>query len=123
MSEIKEILIFLGRDKGDSDVSCSHLGKILEYLKKMKQAPLRPTINILGLIVGAHPRYIREGYMNGIEDSGIIKTINISNVEYFQWVGLKALTGVEFESDTDFLKRKHEESKNKNNGDSKNAKE
>jgi hypothetical protein len=111
MSEVKDILFALGRNKQDSEVGTTHLGKILMYLEQKRTAPLRNTINILGIMVGAHPRYIREGYMNGIEDIGIVKIVTVKNIEYFEWVGLKALTGEEFkeESVTDYMKKRKEE--------------
>jgi hypothetical protein len=111
MSEVKDILFALGRNRQDSEVGTTHLGKILMYLEQKKTAPLRNTINILGIMIGAHPRYIREGYMNGIEDIGIVKTITIKNIEYFEWVGLKALTGIDYkeESVIDYVKRRKEE--------------
>lgn len=100
MSEIKEIMDALGRNETEGNVRGSHLGKILQYLQMHKTERMKSTLAKLALVCGMNIRYVRENYLEGLIEYGII-SINCENNDIaWNWVGCKALT------------------KKKNNGDS-----
>ena len=91
MYEIKAILDALGRSHSEGYVKGTHLTSILEYLRRTKTESFRITKAKLALIVGINPRYLQEGYLDGIEAFGIIKlTTDESNDKIWEWIGIKA---------------------------------
>jgi len=95
MSEINNIMSFLGRRHLDGEVRGSHLGQILMYLKQTKTESLKSTLRKLTLVCGMQKRYVRENYIEGLVEFGIIHIMNIKNEVVWQWVGEKAFDGTE----------------------------
>lgn len=93
MSEEKRIMDLLGRPEIDGEVRGKHLGKVLTYLKTMKNEEWDKTISKLSLVLGMNSRYIRENYLKGLLYFDIIKLYRNSNALYWQWVGESALKG------------------------------
>jgi len=60
------------------------------YLHKNKTEKLKATLSKLALICGMQKRYVRENYIEGLVEFGIIKTTVLHNEVVWNWVGLKA---------------------------------
>lgn len=88
--EIKEIMDCLGRNEKDGDVSGSHLGRILNYLRQQNQEEMKKTLWKLSLMCGMNLRYIRENYLNGLIEFGVIETQIVGNAHYWKWIGKPA---------------------------------
>lgn len=93
MSEEKRIMDFLGIGNLEGNVHGQHLGKILTYLKINKKEEFRKTLSKLALTCSMGQRYVKEGYMEGLANWGIIRLYQNGNALYWEWVGEKALTG------------------------------
>lgn len=120
-SEVKDIMDNLGRTKHDSDIAGSHLGKILTYLQMKKEEALRTTINKIGLICGIHPRYVREGYINGLIDFGIIEVEIKTNIEIWHWIGISAFNNItpSEQSALEYMRQQQEKRKHDSTNESK----
>ena len=93
MSEEKRIMDYLGRGTQEGDVKGSHLGKILTYLKMTKSESVRKTLSKLTLICGTGQRYIRENYLEGLEEFGVLSVQSNGRDIIWTWVGVKAFDG------------------------------
>lgn len=89
-SEIKDIMDLLGRGIVEGSVRGSHLGQILMYLHKNQTEKLKATLSKLALICGMQKRYVRENYIEGLVEFGIIKTTVLHNEVVWKWIGIKA---------------------------------
>ena len=90
MSEIKDIMLLLGRRMIEGQVKGSHLGQILMYLQQKHTESLKSTLSKLALVCGMSKRNVRENYIEGIEEFGIIKTTVIGNEVIWTWIGIRA---------------------------------
>lgn len=95
MSEERRIMDWLGRGSLEGEVKGSHLGSVLTYLKKTKQESVYSTLAKLSLVCGANKRYIRENYLEGLIEFGIIELIEYGHNTYWKWNGIKAVNGKE----------------------------
>lgn len=93
MSEIKQIMDCLGIGQIEGNVRGEHLGKILMYLQKVKNERFDRTMRVLPLVVGMQRRYIKENYVEGLIELGIIKLYNENNTYFWLWIGSSALNG------------------------------
>lgn len=93
MSEIKRIMDMLGRTEIDGEVRGTHLGKVLIYLKTVKDECWDITVSKLALVLGVNPRYIRENYLKGLMYFDIIKLYRNGNTLHWKWIGVDALEG------------------------------
>lgn len=114
MSEIKDIMDLLGRGILEGNVRGSHLGQILMYLHQNKTEKMKATLSKLALICGMQKRYVRENYIEGLVEFGIIKTVVLRNEVMWKWVGIKA-----FEKDKatfmEYITEKEKEKKGEKN--------
>lgn len=90
VSEIKEILDALGRNESEGEVKGSHLGKILSHLRQEQNGVLDSTVSKLALVCGMKSRYVKEDYLRGMIEFGIIKVNTESNKTMWKWNGIKA---------------------------------
>lgn len=91
IAEIKHIMQILGRSSHlDGEVRGSHLSQILEYLRQTKHETVKRTLSKLSLICAMSQRSIRENYLEGLIEFGIIKTEQNSNELCWSWIGEKA---------------------------------
>lgn len=90
ISEIKEIMFALGRNEHEGEVRGSHLSKILCYLRQEQNGVFDSTVSKLALICGMKSRYIKEDYLRGMIEFGIIKVNTESNKSIWKWNGIKA---------------------------------
>ena len=88
--EIKNIMSAIGRNHTEGEVKGSHLGQILTYLYQHRTETMRKTLAKLSLICGMNKRYLRENYLEGLEEFGVIKVECISNEYIWNWIGEKA---------------------------------
>lgn len=93
MSEEKRIMEFLGIGNLDGNVHGQHLGKILTYLKMVKKENFRVTLSKLSLTCSMGQRYVKESYLEGLANWGIIKLYQNGNALFWVWIGEKALIG------------------------------
>lgn len=93
MSEEKRIMDFMGINQIEGNVRGEHLGKILIYLKTNTDERLDRALRILPLLVGMSKRYLKENYLEGILELGIIKIYHKNNLAYYKWFGEKAFNG------------------------------
>lgn len=92
IEEIKNIMDYLGRGSQSGEVKGTHLGQILGYLRQHKKEKMRVTLAKLSLICGMNKRYVRENYLEGLEEFEIIKTEQDGNELSWYWIGEKAFT-------------------------------
>jgi hypothetical protein len=90
ISEIKEVMDALGRNENEGDVKGSHLGKILNHLRQEQNGVLEGTASKLALICGMKSRYVKEDYLRGMIEFGIILISTESNKILWKWNGIKA---------------------------------
>lgn len=90
MSEIKNIMDALGRGSTEGYVKGTHLGTILAYLQQRKTEKMRATLAKLSLVCGMNRRYIRENYLDGLEEYGVIETKTFNNELTWNWIGERA---------------------------------
>lgn len=123
-SEIKEIMDMLGRRIVEGQVKGSHLGQILTYLQQKKTESLKTTLSKLALICGMSKRNIRENYIEGIAEFGIIHTQTLSNDVVWNWYGVKAFeeNNETFMNYVQRTKQKEEQEKEKEKEVKKNGK-
>lgn len=111
--EIKEIMDVLGRNITEGRVRGSHLGQILSYLQQQRQESLERTYKKLALICGMQKRYVRENYVEGLIEFGVLDTVVVKNEVFWKWRGIEAFNN----SDETFMewvgKQKKEEQKPK----------
>lgn len=93
MSEVKQIMDYLGRGIQDGEVRGSHLGQILIYLKKTKHEDMKKTLSKLALICGTSQRNLRENYLEGLGNFDIIDIKPERHNIVWSWVGEKAFYG------------------------------
>ena len=89
--DIKGVMDAIGRGSRDGAVRDSHLSQILGYLHQKKTEKLKSTYSKLALICGISKRVLRENYIEGLMEFGIINVRIESHDEVWNWVGLKAL--------------------------------
>lgn len=89
-SEVKEIMIALGRNEYEGEVKGSHLGKILTFLQQEQQGNFQAMISQLALVCGMKARYVKEDYINGLICFGVIAAYTESNCSLWKWIGMKA---------------------------------
>lgn len=89
-SEIKEIMMCLGRRELDGEVRGSHLSKVLMYLSMQKEENLDITLSKLALVLGMNPRYVRENYLKGLMYFGVIKIYELNHNTIWKWIGINA---------------------------------
>ena len=87
MSEIKQIMSYLGRGIQDGEVRGSHLGQILMYLKRQNKENMKITLSKLALICGTSQRNLRENYLEGLGNFGIIEIRTEGHSIIWDWVG------------------------------------
>lgn len=83
----------MGINQIEGNVRGEHLGKILIYLKTNSGERLDRALRVLPLLVGMSRRYLKENYLEGILEIGIIKVFYKNNLSYYQWFGEKAFNG------------------------------
>lgn len=93
MSEEKRIMDFLGIGNLKGNVHGQHLGKILSYLKMMKTERFDVTLSKLALTCSMGQRYVKENYIEGLANWGIVKLHQDGNALFWIWIGEKALNG------------------------------
>ena len=93
MSEIKQIMDFLGRGIQDGEVRGSHLGQILMYLRMTKKENMKKTLSKLALICGTSQRNLRENYLEGLGNFDIINITTEGHSIVWSWYGSKAFDG------------------------------
>lgn len=92
INEIKEICNIFGLKHSDGNIVGAHNATILGYLRQQQEEVYTTTINKLTWICHTSNRNIRENFLKGIEDFGIIETFtNEFNVLKWRWIGIKAL--------------------------------
>lgn len=89
--EVCSVLDALGRRTRDGAIRDAHLSQILNYLVQTRSEVLKATYSKLALICGMNKRAVRENYMEGLIEFGIINVIVIGNEEHWKWVGIQAL--------------------------------
>lgn len=90
--EIDNICDVFGFKHTDGLVSGSHNATILGYLIMRQEEVYSTTVNKLTWICHMSARSLKENYLKGIEDFGIIETfINNFGVLKWRWIGAKAL--------------------------------
>lgn len=112
MSEIKQIMDIFGIKATDGQIRGTHLAQVLTYLSQKKCEDYTKTVNKLGLMTGMGTRCLKDNYLNGIEDFGIIQVSITGNQKIWKWIGIKSLSGEEIkieESPTDYMNRKNKE--------------
>lgn len=103
---------FLGRGILEGQVKGTHLSLILIYLQRTKTEAMKKTLAKLALVCGMQTRYIRENYLEGLQYFGIIDVKAIKNDIIWNWIGQKAINGLE-ESFMDWVKHKKREENKK----------
>ena len=93
MSEEKRILEFFGVSQIEGNVRGEHLGKLLTLLKINSGKRFDFVLRVAPLILGMQRRYIKENYLEGLIELGVIKLAIKTNVYYYEWFGDKALNG------------------------------
>lgn len=94
MSEIKRIMDYFGVSQIEGNVRGEHFSTILDLLKKNSGKRWKYLISIAPLHMGGmQQRYIKENYLDGFTEIGIIKMYQKNNVLYYQWFGESALNG------------------------------
>lgn len=78
---------FFGFGQVEGDVRGIHFSNLLNYLEKTKCENWEKTLRKLPLIVKMQKRYIRENYLEGLIEFGVIE---FKGKNWF-WVGYKAL--------------------------------
>ena len=130
-SEVREIVIALGRGADGADFRGTHLNQILTYLKRTKRENKKITLCKLALVCGMAVRQIRENYFDGLEAFGIVEMTMEKSVETWNWIGLTAISDDDItqgENLSEYAKRrtkekllaqaeKKPEPEHKNNGD------
>lgn len=89
-SEIMDIIEALGRTATEGNVKGDNLGRVLLYLQQTKTEEWKKTINRLAIRIGIHARYVKENYLNGIADEGIIELCTVEHKIFWRWIGIKA---------------------------------
>lgn len=89
-SEIKELLQIFGRTATEGQIKGDHLSKILSYLQRKKTERYKSTLAKLALICGMNVRYVRENYLEGLIEFGVIQVHNSENDVFWTWIGRKA---------------------------------
>lgn len=89
--EIRKIMALLGRGQAEGEVKGSHCGRILSYFKDVKSEPLDSTMRKLPLLIGMSKRQIRENYVEGIIEFGIIKLYTNGSIWFWKWEGIESL--------------------------------
>jgi len=93
MSEEKRILEFFGVSQIEGNVRGEHLGKLLTLLKINSGKRFDFILRVAPLVLGMQRRYIKENYLEGLIELGIVKLAVKTNVYYYKWVGGKVLDG------------------------------
>lgn len=93
MSEIRTIMDYLGRGIQDGEVRGSHLGQILMYFRQIKKENMKVTLSKLALICGTSQRNLRENYIEGLGNFGIINIRTEGHSIVWDWIGKKAFDG------------------------------
>lgn len=88
--DIKIVMESIGRGSRDGAVRDSHLGQILSYLHMKKTEKLKSTYSKLALVCGISKRILRENYIEGLIEFGVITVLIINHDEVWNWVGRKA---------------------------------
>lgn len=92
INEIKDICDIFGFKHNEGLVTGSHNATILGYLRQQGEEPYNTTVNKLTWICHMTARSLKENYLKGIEEFGIIETFtNEFGVIKWRWVGIKAL--------------------------------
>lgn len=92
INEVKEICDIFGFKHTDGLVAGSHNATILGYLRQHQEEAYDTTINKLTWICHMTARSLKENYLKGIEDFGIIETFtNEFGIIKWRWIGIKAL--------------------------------
>jgi len=92
INEIFEICDIFGFKHTDGLVSGSHNATILSFLRQHRVGVYSSMINKLTWICHMSNRTLKENYLKGIEEFGIIETFtNEFGVIQWRWVGIKAL--------------------------------
>jgi len=93
LSEEKRILEFFGVSQIEGNVRGEHLGKLLTLLKINSGKRFDFIMRVAPLVLGMQRRYIKENYLEGLIELGVIKLAVKSNVYFYEWFGDKALNG------------------------------
>jgi len=93
MSEIKQIMDYLGRGIQDGEVRGSHLGQILMYFRQTKKENMKITLSKLALVCGTSQRNLRENYIEGLGAFGIINIRTEGHSIVWDWIGKLAFDG------------------------------
>lgn len=92
INEIRDICDIFGFKHSEGIVAGSHNATILAYLRQHQEEPYSTTVNKLTWICHMTARSLKENYLKGIEDFGIIETfVNEFGVIKWRWIGIKAL--------------------------------
>lgn len=92
INEISDICDIFGFKHTEGSIVGSHNATILGYLRQQQEESYKTTINKLTWICHMTARSLKENYLQGIEDFGIIETFtNEFGVIKWRWVGIKAL--------------------------------
>lgn len=91
IDEIHQIMFVLrGKDALiDGDYRSKHLGSILSILREEKQGNLKNTLSILTLRIGLGLRRLKEDYITGLINLGVITLEN--DCSTWHWRGLSAI--------------------------------
>lgn len=108
-SEIKDIMDLLGRRMLEGQVRGTHLGLILMYLQRTKTETMKATLSKLALICGMSKRNVRENYIEGLSEFGIIDVRTEKHDIIWNWVGIKAFNSEQ--SFIEFVKDKEKRNK------------
>lgn len=112
MSEVKNIMDFLGVGQLEGNVRGEHLMKLLTYLKRYSGDSWDRTRKVLPLIVGMQKRYIKENYVEGLIELGVIKLYSDKNVIKYKWFGESAFNGSILPEEVEVEQIKIQETKN-----------
>lgn len=88
--DIKGVLDAIGRGSRDGAVRDSHLGQIVSYLHQKKTEKLKSTYSKLALVCGISKRILRENYIEGLMEFGVIEVKIVNHDEVWNWIGVKA---------------------------------
>lgn len=91
--DIKGVLDGIGRGSRDGAVRDSHLGQIVSYLHQKKTEKLKSTYSKLALVCGISKRILRENYIEGLIEFGVIEVRIENHDEVWNWIGSKVFNG------------------------------
>jgi len=94
MSEEKRIMDFFGFSQVEGNVLGEHFSKILAFLKIHDGKTWDFIKEVSPLFIHMQFRYIKDNYIMGLINLGIVELYMDNNVYRYKWVGEKALKGV-----------------------------